>query len=66
MQKTTHEKVDAEIRRLFAELGEIYAHAAETVPAPDRLSYMDGRTRLGEDRAKASDVILRIKKLQQL
>jgi len=41
MQKTTHETIDTEIRRLFAELGEIYANAAEPSLLPIKYFWMD-------------------------
>lgn len=59
------EKKAEELRRLFAELGEIYQRAAAAIPtvfSPDS----DTHGRIGEERAKASAVIQRIRELQGL
>jgi hypothetical protein len=60
-----NESAAQEIRRLFAELGEVYAHAEE---ATSSTAYISGGItgRMGEERSKASSIISRIRQLQGL
>lgn len=62
---TSAEKKAEELRRLFAELGEIYQRAAAAVPTGFSPG-SDTHGRIGEERAKASAVIQRIRELQGL
>jgi hypothetical protein len=59
------EKAAEEVRRLFAELGEIYARAAAAVPSP-LSSDLNTHGRIGEERIKASAIIRRIREIQGL
>lgn len=59
------EKTAEELRRLFAELGEVYQRAAAAVPSeyiPDTGTH----GRIGEERIKASAIIRRIREIQGL
>jgi hypothetical protein len=53
----------AEIKRLFAELGETYERAREGVTAPSTTSVI---LHVREERAKASAIIKRIREIQGL
>jgi hypothetical protein len=53
----------AEIKRLFAELGETYERAREGVTAPSTTSVT---LHVREERAKASAIIKRIREVQGL
>jgi len=60
-----YEKSAEEVRRLFAELGEIYARAAAAVPSSPSMDF-DTHGRIGEERLKASAIIRRIREIQGL
>ena len=53
----------AELERLFAELGEVYARAREGVEAPATTQFW---LHVREEAAKASAIIRRIRELQGL
>ena len=54
---------EAEIQRLFAELGESYCRAREGVAAP---AYLNMPLHVREEAAKASQIIKRIREIQGL
>jgi len=58
------EQAAEEVRRLFAELREIYARAAAVPSALPSDSNIHGR--IGEERVKASAIIQRIREIQGL
>jgi len=58
-----HQDRDAEIERLFAELGESYCRAREGVTAP---AYLNQPLHVREEAAKASAIIKRIREIQGL
>jgi hypothetical protein len=58
-----HQDREAEIGRLFAELGQIYCRAGEGVTAP---TYLKLPLHVREEAAKASQIIKRIREIQGL
>ena len=54
---------EAEIERLFAELGQSYSRASEGVTAP---AYLNVPLHVREEAAKASQIIKRIREIQGL
>jgi hypothetical protein len=58
-----HQDRTSEIGKLFAELGEVYDRAREGVNAPATTSVA---LHVREERAKASEIIRRIRELQGL
>jgi hypothetical protein len=58
-----HQDRDAEIARLFAELGDSYCRAQEGVTAP---TYLNLPLHVREEAAKASALIKRIREIQGL
>ena len=58
-----HQDREAEIERLFAELGAIYCRAEEGVAAP---AYLNVPLHVREEAPKASAIIKRIREIQGL
>ena len=61
MATDVHERQAAEIRRLFAELGEAYARAAALMEAGDT-----PQGQIGQERRKASAIMDRIREIQDI